>query len=485
MVITPGAPAFPSSPSLSPRNYSDDASGWYSLLGSNPVALIIACFTLDTLGQSSLIVLLATLLLSSNVRQRNATLINLLLVTVICSVPPALLFYSDQYLNPHPPSGLCIVQAILKHGTDPMFVVASLALVIEFLQGTGLVIVRFMTKQCLSPTVLVAAPYVTFVLHATVAAGLGGSQPHRVVHKENELYCSIDIAIFTRFQQAFMIVIVIATISLEAYTILKLRRTWDGVRRAKSSTLFTFSQALRITGFTILQLNYVILSSIDFYFSSVGTHILPVVYEALMPLGTFLIFGTTTDCLSAWICCWTRQKYASVAVDKPLAVVVRRPLSGASQVINIDFRLSLIPGFTTPSDFIPIDGDSLPSNRGTQRFTIVSSRSGVKTPSILRIGDGLSLASSGDQPRSIRLPPIETKSSSLLSAGSVTIASSAVRAPTSPQLRTLPSPRVPSTPQAVRVSSSPRVALPPPSPPADLPFFLSLSLPPSGLDFDF
>ncbi|THH33167.1 hypothetical protein EUX98_g1024 [Antrodiella citrinella] len=339
-------------------------------------------------------------------------------------------FYAGQYLNPRPPKDLCTTQAILKHGTDPMFVVASLALVIEFLQSTGVVIAWFMTKQCLGSSVLVSAPYVTFVIFAIISAGLGGSNPSKVVHKRNELYCSIDMTVFARFQQAFMIIVVVATITLEAYTIIKLRRTWDGVRRAKSSTLFTISQALRITGFTILQLNYIILSSIDFYFSTEGTHIVPIVYEALMPLGTFLIFGTTMDCLHVWVCCLDRQKYANVAADKdPAMVVVRKPSSHASQVISIDFRLSLIHGFRTPSDFMPIDDDDLPSghrsNRSTQRYTIASRSGAVKTPSILRTGDGMSTASSGDQPRSIRLPPIETKASSLLSAGdAVTIASS-------------------------------------------------------------
>lgn len=212
------------------------------------------------------------------------------------------------------------------------------------------------------------------------------------------------------------------------------------------------------------------------------------------------------------MCCFGRQ-YANVAVDKE-AAVIRKPPSRASQVITLDFRLSLIPGFRTPSDFLPIDDDDLPSahqsNRSTQRYTIASRSGEVKTPSILRTGDGMSLASSGDQPRSIRLPPIETKASSLISAGDVvTIASSGVRTPISPRQSRFvvvppsplsshqpvpPLPPLLSGPQAARVSTSPRVALPPvfpraalpsPSPQADHPFFLSLSLPPPGLSLDF
>ena len=63
----------------------------YTLLGPHPVALIIASFILDTVGQAALILLLATVLFSTRVRQRNITLVNLLIVTVLCSFPPALL----------------------------------------------------------------------------------------------------------------------------------------------------------------------------------------------------------------------------------------------------------------------------------------------------------------------------------------------------------------------------------------------------------
>lgn len=63
----------------------------YPLLGTNPIAFINTTFVFVTFGQVSLILLIGTLLFSPYVYKRNATLINLLALTVIASVPPAIL----------------------------------------------------------------------------------------------------------------------------------------------------------------------------------------------------------------------------------------------------------------------------------------------------------------------------------------------------------------------------------------------------------
>ena len=54
--------------------------------------LLNACFVLVTLGQIALNFLIGTLLYSPQIRRRSVTTINLLLVTVLSSVPPALLY---------------------------------------------------------------------------------------------------------------------------------------------------------------------------------------------------------------------------------------------------------------------------------------------------------------------------------------------------------------------------------------------------------
>lgn len=81
---------------LSPRGHGNDAFSeavhdMYPLLGDNPMVLINFCFVFVALGDVLLVLLLATLLFSARVRRRNFTLINLLVVTILASVPPALL----------------------------------------------------------------------------------------------------------------------------------------------------------------------------------------------------------------------------------------------------------------------------------------------------------------------------------------------------------------------------------------------------------
>lgn len=47
-------------------------------------------------------------------------------------------YYSGHVLDPDPHHGLCLAQAMFKHGSDPMFITASLALIIELLVETRL-----------------------------------------------------------------------------------------------------------------------------------------------------------------------------------------------------------------------------------------------------------------------------------------------------------------------------------------------------------
>ncbi|THG99864.1 hypothetical protein EW026_g2572 [Hermanssonia centrifuga] len=221
----------------------------YSLLGPHPLVLINVSFFFVCLGQLSLILLLGTLCFSKHVLKRNATLINLLVVTAGVTVPGALLYYAQHILDPEPPFGLCLTQAILKHGTDPMFIVCSLALILDVLCETGMIMISITRRT--RQLVLLASPYIVFVVFATWAAALGITHPHAVKHQPNDLYCTI------------------------AYTTLLL--------------------------------------GLDFFVNTVPTHVLPIAYEALMPLATFFIFGTNMDVLKVWKF-WDHAKFSS-AVD--------------------------------------------------------------------------------------------------------------------------------------------------------------------------
>lgn len=60
---------------------------------------IVACFVLVTLGQIVLSFLISTLFFAPSVLRRNATLRNLLVVTLLVSVPPSLLYVQRNFLR--------------------------------------------------------------------------------------------------------------------------------------------------------------------------------------------------------------------------------------------------------------------------------------------------------------------------------------------------------------------------------------------------
>ena len=70
---------------------AQDVQAVYWLLGPKPIWLINACFVLVAFGQVSLNLLIGTFLFSKGVRKRSATSINLLLVTVLTTIPSGLL----------------------------------------------------------------------------------------------------------------------------------------------------------------------------------------------------------------------------------------------------------------------------------------------------------------------------------------------------------------------------------------------------------
>lgn len=63
----------------------------YPLLGPDPMALLNYLFVLLTVGQASLLLLLVTLLFSKRISKRNATMLNLVLVSIAATIPQPIL----------------------------------------------------------------------------------------------------------------------------------------------------------------------------------------------------------------------------------------------------------------------------------------------------------------------------------------------------------------------------------------------------------
>ncbi|KIP11767.1 hypothetical protein PHLGIDRAFT_114343 [Phlebiopsis gigantea 11061_1 CR5-6] len=265
------------------------------------MALLNTLFTLVTVGQASLLVLLVTLSFSKRIRRRNATMVNLLVVSVLSPIPLPLLYYGDQILNPAPPFDLCFTQAVLKYGTDAMFCVAAFCLIAEILLQTGIILWPFKYKTCIR--LLIGFPYAIFLIFAMWAGVLGGTDRSAVRHKQNDYYCSLKFVAFGRGIYIVCVVMVSLSMALEVYAIIKSRRFWRGIpqsRQIKPTKQYSKSLYFRVLVFSVCQLFYFVVFGFDFFLQSVATHVIPIVFEAGMPLATFLIFASCPDVLAAW-----------------------------------------------------------------------------------------------------------------------------------------------------------------------------------------
>ncbi|RPD65079.1 hypothetical protein L226DRAFT_17927 [Lentinus tigrinus ALCF2SS1-7] len=271
----------------------------YSQLGVDASALINACFVLTTVGQFALLFLGATLLLSRRVHKRSAALKNLLVTTFLSTIPPYLLMYAGSIWDPRPPFRLCVTQAALVDATGVMFSIASLALVVDLM----LEIRAFSLSNCAAHyrnMMLVTAPYTVFFAFSISALALGIIRPDIVRHMPDDLSCSLRNTPLSIAMQITIVLTLTAALCLEVYAIVDTLRARHDLTDLRRPSLLTVSQAVRIVGFTCLQVFLLIVSALDIYLDSPALHVASIIYQALIPLATFVIFGMTRDCINAW-----------------------------------------------------------------------------------------------------------------------------------------------------------------------------------------
>lgn len=73
------------------EHYKLSPASMYPLLGPDPMALLFSLFVLLSVGQAFLLFLLATLLFSKRIPKRNATMLNLVLVSIAATIPQPIL----------------------------------------------------------------------------------------------------------------------------------------------------------------------------------------------------------------------------------------------------------------------------------------------------------------------------------------------------------------------------------------------------------
>ncbi|KZS89465.1 hypothetical protein SISNIDRAFT_489148 [Sistotremastrum niveocremeum HHB9708] len=307
-------------------------------LGRHPRSLQLIWFGFLIAGQLGLSALLVTVFW---VRRRPEYkrlpgVINVKIITFLNTFVYLLLFYSGDYMNVQPPLTICLVQASLKHGFDAAFLCAVFLFVLEVIvlfisirasdaSPQACLVTIFLIQECFFATVLiVATPYLTFMIVTVAVAVAGGVQPRDVIRVEHAFYCSLNDHILGLIIQVHLTILVGGTFVMQAFLIrsfLSRRRTYGRLitelareQDAVAQSL-TVSQFVRMSIFIALEFVWAMLAVLDMipHTDVMAGDRVPCIV-AIIPLCVFLIFGTQGDILNAW--CFWRWRFRRQAIGE-------------------------------------------------------------------------------------------------------------------------------------------------------------------------
>ncbi|KAJ3857169.1 hypothetical protein EV368DRAFT_71183 [Lentinula lateritia] len=187
-------------------------------------------------------ILLAIVLLSKRV-QRHPTFVNLLIVFMVVGI-----VYAGKASGPEPSQALCLTQAALLYGMPgmqrfQMFIVIRAAFYKQPSRGTHFVRLW----------VMIIAPYAVWIVFIVVTVFVGVGEPATVSRDRRFFYCSVKSDALTGTLTIFAAVVLLATLILEAWTIVLFYKRWVSIARG-SSGMFTAAELnlpLRILAFGI------------------------------------------------------------------------------------------------------------------------------------------------------------------------------------------------------------------------------------------
>jgi len=280
------------------------------MLPTITVAWLVMCI----IGQWSLFALLVTFAWVKSIPQRNNPfLINLILTTLLATIPPCFLLYTGHQ-DGVPPHGLCFVQSLLMDGVAPMFGTALLVLVAHTwselrasLRGKTSVSVTYTAVKF----PLLMAPYIVMASWCT-ASTMAALKPSARFETSQFVYCANNppggipvrryIGLFMSIVgilELFFIVW-IACMVFAPFKFWRLQRSEMPISTSPSyhANVKTY---IRISIFSALQMTPIILALLN----SERKNSLPVkqatqVLESMNAIATFLVFGTQKNVLEAW-----------------------------------------------------------------------------------------------------------------------------------------------------------------------------------------
>ncbi|KZT39189.1 hypothetical protein SISSUDRAFT_1045954 [Sistotremastrum suecicum HHB10207 ss-3] len=270
-----------------------DADGLW--LGEHPRGTQLAWFSLLIIGQAGLAILLLTLFLAKSLSPRMPALYNFILLSFLGTPVYLILFYTGEFMNPSPPYTQCYVQAILKHGFDPAFVLSALILLFE----TWQTVMRGPAgprHPVLRNWIMLGLPYFNFLLFAIPAAVIGNRFPEIVNRGGHSFFCTIANVKFGMILgielSIFAIGMFICQVGI-CYVVWKRRKA---TRSFGIPSIVDLSLVTRIFIFGIWEIIGLLLNSGAVKSSTlVATSFL-----AILPISVFVTFASQKDILRLW-----------------------------------------------------------------------------------------------------------------------------------------------------------------------------------------
>jgi hypothetical protein len=264
--------------------------------------------------------LLAIIIFSKRV-QRHPTFISMCITWIVSGFCSSILLYAGKATGPEPPKLLCLVQASLLYGVPPMAAMGAFLLVFQMFSVIRSSFQRGEKKDMLESPLrlcaMLAAPYILFFAFAVATAFVGAASPDKVSRNRRYFYCSVRSGHLTDTLSLVSAIVLVATLILEAWTIIILYRGRVALRRQGSHLRTSVELSLPIR--TIIFGLYVAVGmSLSVVNMKSPTSPVPDLMLATTSGAVVLLFGSQPDILRV-VCFWRRaeSKIASTPQDLP------------------------------------------------------------------------------------------------------------------------------------------------------------------------
>ncbi|EIN06372.1 hypothetical protein PUNSTDRAFT_144999 [Punctularia strigosozonata HHB-11173 SS5] len=281
---------------------------------------------LESVGAVGVCLLIATYLLSKNVRRsRHPVWLNMCITWLLSCIAYILLAFHGWQKGPEPPFDICLIQAALVYASPPMTACSAWALLVQLYVNINTLVHPRMQKDHpilatkIKNAALIITPYFIWIA-VIVGCVLAGVNERKSVVRDTNPYCTISTGTPGRLSAIWVVLFVLITLGLEGIVVHIPHHSYWNLSAAYIAYAFhandrSFKEAqavtrvrppvsllIRIVIFTVFSVlvigvSFLIVTPIK---STMFYMIVPNIFIALMPIAVCIIFGTSMDIMRAW-----------------------------------------------------------------------------------------------------------------------------------------------------------------------------------------